>query len=240
MDRENSPASAAPAKDRMLARFISVLHFAVILASLLLLYAVTYDALCDVSFLTDRSYLHLQFWVCIFFIFEAVFEWAVSPGRLRNLASLLFVIVLCIPYTSLIHHYHWQVSLEIYYLLRIMPLVRAVTVLVIMWGIMQKNWVTGLFGSYIVIMLVTLYVLSLMFYVEEHHVNPAVTSYWESLWYSVMQLNTCGSNISPVTSAGKVIGVVLSIEGLILFPVFTVFITKAFGSNQNQEPETSQ
>lgn len=85
-----------------------------------------------------------------------------------------------------------------------------------------------MFVTYIVILVILLYVLSLMFYVEEHSVNKMVYDYWQSLWYSVMQMNTCGSNISPVTSTGKVIGIVLSVAGLIMFPVFTVFFTRAF------------
>ncbi len=86
-----------------------------------------------------------------------------------------------------------------------------------------------MFGAYIIMLVATLYFLSLMFYVEEHTVNPGVTDYWEALWYSVMQMTTCGSSINPVTPTGKVLGVVLSAEGLILFPVFTVYFTHAFG-----------
>ena len=107
-------------------------------------------------------------------------------------------------------------------------MIRAAFVMAMMWGIMQKNWITSMFGGYIIMLVATLYFLSLMFYVEENPVNPGVYSYWQSLWYSIMQMTTCGSSVSPVTSTGKIIGVVLSAEGLILFPVFTVYFTKAF------------
>lgn len=209
-------------------RFIDVLHLLVLVLSIVLLYAVTYDTLHSVSLLTDSRYLRLQFWICNFFIFDILVEWMLRPHRMKRLLPTLGLIALCVPYITFVHHYHWHVTVEVYYLLRIMPVVRAAAVLVVMWGIMEKNWVTGMFGSYIIILTITLYVLSLLFYVEEHAVNPDVYSYWQSLWYSFMQMNTCGSNISPVTTAGKVIGVVLSVEGLIMFPVFTVFFTRAF------------
>lgn len=77
-----------------------------------------------------------------------------------------------------------------------------------------------------------------MFYVEESPVNSGVYNYWQSLWYSVMQMTTCGSNVNPVTATGKAIGVVLSAEGLILFPVFTVYFTHAFARQRGDSTDT--
>ncbi|MCM1348631.1 MAG: ion channel [Firmicutes bacterium] len=225
MPLQASIRPVSPARRRLL----NLLHVMVIALSVVLIYAVTYDTLNSISLITDKRYLKLQFWICIIFFAETLIEWAITPGHLRNLPKTVLLLLLCVPYISIVHHFHWPVSLELYYILRVMPLVRAATVLVVMWGIMEKNRVTGLFGSYMIILLITLYVLSLMFYVEEHPVNSGVYNYWQSLWYSFMQMNTCGSNISPVTTAGKVIGVILSVEGLILFPVFTVYFTHAFG-----------
>lgn len=209
---------------------IKLLHIAVIILSCLLLYAITYDTLYSISFMEDARYLTLQYWICIFFIFEVLVEWAISPGRLKRLPQTIVLLIICIPYTTLISHYHWHVSLEVYYLLRVLPLVRATTVLTVMWGIMQKNWVTTMFGTYTIILAFSLYVLSLLFYLEEHVANPLVYNYWQSLWFSVMQMNTCGSNINPMTPAGKIIGLILSFEGLVMFPVFTVYCTQAFKS----------
>ena len=72
-----------------------------------------------------------------------------------------------------------------------------------------------------------------MFYVQEHFVNPDVSSYWMSLWWTVMNITTVGCYIEPITPTGKVLSVILSGGGLILFPVFTVYIAdalKAFDS----------
>lgn len=215
---------------------IRLLHFAVIALSCLLLYAITYDTLSSISFMENARYLRLQYWICIFFIFEVVVEWALMPDRLRRLPQTIILIIICIPYATIITHYHWHVSLEVYYLLRVLPLVRATTVLTVMWGIMQKNWVTTMFGTYAIILAFSLYVLSLLFYLEEHAVNSLVYNYWQSLWFSVMQMNTCGSNISPMTAAGKIIGLILSFEGLVMFPVFTVYCTQAFKSLGQQSP----
>ncbi len=210
-------------------RFIGLLHWLVVFFSGVLLYTITYDILNSISFIADEHYMRIQFWICIFFIAETVLEWLLASDRRKRLPISVLLVIVCIPYISLIHHYGWHVPSDVYYFLRVVPIVRVAAVLIVMWGLMEKNWVTGMFGSYIIILVITLYLLSMMFYVEEHAVNSLVYDYWQSLWYSIMQMNTCGSNISPVTPAGKVIGVVLSVEGLIVFPVFTVFFTRAFG-----------
>lgn len=213
---------------RMRRLLLPVLHVMVLVCAVALIAYITYDTLINVSFVTNPRYLEVQLWICLFFQFEILMEWILSPRKwhffLRNAVFML----VCIPYLTIIHHYHLTISPEGEYLLRFVPMVRAAYVMAIMWGVMSKNWISSMFGGYIIVLVSTLYFLSLMFFVEEHTVNPDVSNYWQSLWYSVMQMTTCGSDINPVTSTGKIIGVVLSAEGLILFPVFTVYFTHAF------------
>ena len=40
-----------------------------------------------------------------------------------------------------------------------------------------------------------------------------------------MNMTTVGCNISPVTVAGKIIAVILPLCGMIIFPLFTVYLT---------------
>ncbi len=66
--------------------------------------------------------------------------------------------------------------------------------------------------------------------------NPDVNSYWTALWWTMMNLSTVGCDISPVTVAGKIVAVVLPISGMIIFPLFTVYltdyVTRSFKKNQ--------
>lgn len=87
-------------------------------------------------------------------------------------------------------------------------------------------------------MLATVYFGSLMFFLEEHYINPQVTNYWSAFYWATMDLTTCGSNIDAITPTGKVIAVLLSGEGLILFPVFTVYITNALAGNSSSQKST--
>ena len=40
-----------------------------------------------------------------------------------------------------------------------------------------------------------------------------------------MNMSTVGCNISPVTPAGKIVAVILPVSGMIIFPLFTVYLT---------------
>lgn len=217
-----------PQADNRRSRLLTVLHLMVLGAAVALVAYITYDTMINVSFVTNPRYLKVQFWICMFFLLEILLEGILATDKWRFLRHNFMFILVCVPYISIIRHFDIPISGEAAYLLRFVPMIRAAFVMAMMWGIMQKNWITSMFGGYIIMLVATLYFLSLMFYVEETPVNPGVYSYWQSLWYSIMQMTTCGSSVSPVTSTGKVIGVVLSAEGLILFPVFTVYLTKAF------------
>lgn len=218
-------------------RLVAVLRIIVLLLSLLLLSVITYDTLSDVSFETSASYLRLQFWVCIFFLADIFIELALAENKRRHLISNIPFILVSIPYLSIINHYHIPLSPQLDYIIRFIPLFRTAYVVMLVCKMISRDWISSMFSGYIILLVTLLYFLSLMFYVEEHYVNPGVTSYWESLWFSVMQMTTCGSSIEPVTSSGKVIGVVLSAAGLILFPVFTVYFTKIFSQPKDDNPQ---
>lgn len=215
-----------------------MLHILVLGGALGLIAYITYDTMLNVSFVTSEQYLKVQMWICLFFEIEIFAEWMLSPRKLHFLLRNLVFIIVCIPYTTILHHLGIHIDGQVAYLLRFVPMIRAAYVLAITWDIMSKNWITSMFGGYIIMLVATLYFLSLMFYVEESPVNSGVYNYWQSLWYSVMQMTTCGSNVNPVTATGKAIGVVLSAEGLILFPVFTVYFTHAFARQRGDSTDT--
>ena len=61
-------------------------------------------------------------------------------------------------------------------------------------------------------LLATVYFSSLIFFVIEHKVNPQVTGY-------------DGSNIYAVTPTGRILSVLLAALGMMMFPIFTVYVT---------------
>lgn len=212
---------------------VMVLRIAVIVLSVVLVAMITVDTLHDISFIADRTYLNVQFYICLVFLADVIVEWILSADKRKYIAGHIFFLLISIPYLNIIDHFHIDLPLEFQYVIRFIPMIRAAYVIGLLSGLTNANWVQSIFATYISILLIVIYSGSLMFYVQEHFVNPDVSSYWMSLWWTVMNITTVGCYIEPITPTGKVLSVILSGGGLILFPVFTVYIAdalKAFDS----------
>lgn len=208
-------------------RILLILHLLVLAASVGLIAYISYDTFQNISFVADRDYIRVQLWICLFFLFDIAVEWALSPHKLKFLASNLFFIIVSIPYLSIVSHYNLHLPGQVQYIMRFIPMLRAAYVLALVTGVLSANRISSLFMAYMALLISTIYFGSLMFFIDEHHVNPGVDTYWSALWWAIMDMTTTGSSINPVTPTGKALGVILAAEGLILFPVFTVYITNA-------------
>lgn len=219
-----------------------VIHLGALVASIILLSYITYDSLINVSFMADPGYLKLELKVCLYFIFDVLMSWILSTSKNKNIAGHIMFLLVCIPWLNVINKLQWHVAGEIQYLLRFLPMIRAAYVVALIAGFISSNKIANLFRTYIVLIVTSVYFGSLMFYVAEHFVNPEVASYWDAMWWTVMDMTTAGCEIEPYTETGKALSVVLSAEGIVLFPVFTVYFTSALsGSRSNKSnPETEQ
>ncbi|MCM1310960.1 MAG: potassium channel family protein [Bacteroides sp.] len=207
------------------------LRLLVLAAAGLLVAIISVDAFRSMSFVGDPLYQRVQTWVCYFFLFDIAVEWLLAPRKLHYLWSNLFYILVSIPYLQIIAAMHWRVPEPVGFVLRFVPLVRAAFVIGMLVGATARNRMTTMFTNYMVLLLASLYFGSLMFFIAEQPVNPGVTDFGNALWWAIMDMTTCGSSISELTPTGRVLGVVLAAEGLILFPVFTVYITSALAGN---------
>ena len=131
----------------------------------------------------------------------------------------------------------WTFSPETTYMLRFIPLVRGGYALAIVVGWLTYNRASGLFVSYLTMLLATVYFASLMFYVVENKVNPNVSNYGDSLWWAFMDVTTIGSNVIAVTPIGRVLSVVLAALGMMMFPIFTVYITSIIERRNKEKDE---
>ncbi|MDE5912595.1 MAG: potassium channel family protein [Muribaculaceae bacterium] len=220
-------------------RILMALHLSVLAASALLILVISWDTFHNLTFTADPFYRKIQYRICLFFQFDIAVEWAMSRHKLRYLWKNLLFIAVSIPYASVIHRLGLEVPPPVQYALRFMPLLRAAYVLWLVSGSLTSNKITSLFAAYITLLLTSLYFGSLMFFIEERTVNPGVTCYLDALWWGIMDMTTCGSSINEMTPTGQILGVLLAAEGLVLFPVFTVYITAAFArAPQAKRPDT--
>ena len=136
--------------------------------------------------------------------------------------------------------FDFNFSSETYYFLRFIPLVRSGYALAIVVGWLSYNKISSLFISYVTMLMATVYFSSLIFFVLEHAVNPMVTRYTDALWWAFMDVTTVGSNIYAVTATGKILSVVLAALGMMMFPIFTVYVTSLLQKFNAQDKETQK
>ncbi|HIT39137.1 MAG TPA: two pore domain potassium channel family protein, partial [Candidatus Caccoplasma intestinavium] len=109
--------------------------------------------------------------------------------------------------------------------------------LAIVIGWLSYNKISSLFISYVTMLLATVYFSSLIFFVLEHTVNPMVNRYTDALWWAFMDVTTVGSNIYAVTATGKTLSVVLAALGMMMFPIFTVYVTHLVQQTSRHKPQ---
>lgn len=204
---------------------INAMNFIVIVLSILLIVWISIDTFEKIEFLLSSSYMTFQFWVCIFFIFDFFVGLYNAENKRRYFAHRWVFLVLSIPYLNIINELGIELNPDALYFVRFIPLARGALAMSIVIGYLSSNAISSLFMSYLVIMVFVAYFCSLIFYQREYGVNPEVSSYWTALWWSAMNMSTVGCNIEPVTVAGRIVAVVLPVSGMVIFPLFTVYLT---------------
>lgn len=209
----------------MMKALINIMRLLVFALSALLIVFISIDTFNGTDFLQNTFYMRFQFWVCVFFIIDFFVELAAAPNKRRYIAHRWWILLLSIPYLNIITAYNVHVTSQELYWLRFIPLGRATMALAIVVGYVSKNRVTSMLSSYIMILVAFVYFGSIIFFNAEHPVNPDVRTYWNALWWAGMDATTIGCDIQPVTAIGKIVSAVLACMGVLVFPLFTVYVT---------------
>ena len=201
------------------------LHLSAFVLSLLLVISISIDTFAGTPFYNDTNYLDLQFWICILLIILFSIEVYNAEHSWQYFGNHFLFLLLIIPYLTLFDWFDVTLSSEMEFLFRFIPLIRGyIAFTIIAYGLL-RDLTAGLLITYIVILFSFIYYSSLIFYVLEANVNPMVHNFWDCLWYSSMTATTAGCSIQAVTTVGKIISVLLSLSGMMLLPVFTVYLT---------------
>lgn len=215
-----------PFRDRQPKEIVEwVMHTLVLILSILLIIFISYDTFKGLDFLDNHLYMTFQFWVCVVFISDFFIEFFFSEKKWRYIGHRLFFLLISIPYLNIVAMLDLHLSTDALYFVRFIPLLRGALALAIVFGYFSKNAITSFFMSYLVILVMIVYFCSLIFFQYEQAVNPQVQSYWTALWWAAMNCTTVGCSISPLTVEGRIVEVILPIAGMIIFPLFTVYLT---------------
>lgn len=220
---------------------LATMHTLVVLLSAALIVALSIVTFRGGEILHDRSYMQFQLWVCLAFILDFAVELVYTPSgqRMRYARRHWYFLLLSIPYLNIIDIFGLTLSADALYYIRFVPMFRCALALSIVLGFISSNRITSMLTSYIAILLMVTYFAGLIFYEREHPVNELVVNYMDAFWWSMMQATTLGCDIYPVTPVGKVLGVVLSFMGIIMFPLFTVYLANVITTRYKQRKDAA-
>ncbi|MDE6005999.1 MAG: potassium channel family protein [Muribaculaceae bacterium] len=213
-----------------------ILHLIILALSIWLIVLISVDTFRNIDFYNQHKFEKEQFWICVFFMADFFIELFLSDNKKHYFATHFLFLIVSIPYQALFYHYGLDLymSEEVTYVIRYMPLIRGGYAAAIVIGWFTSNKATGLFFSYLITLVVTVYFASLTFFLFEHGVNPEVKVYNDALWWATMDVTTVGCNIEAVTGVGRVLSVLLAALGMMMFPIFTVYVTNLL-TKRNQQ-----
>lgn len=212
----------------------AILHLIILALSVFLVVCISIDTFKNEAFYKVPQFMDIQLWICVVFLADFFIEFFIAPDKKHYLATHFIFFLVSIPYNSIISHYGWTFSPMVTYCMRYIPLIRGGYAMSIVVSWFTYNKATGLFISYLATLLFTVYFSSLAFFLFEKDVNPLVKVYSDALWWAAMDATTVGSNIIAVTTVGRVLSVLLAAVGMMMFPIFTVYITNILTQHNKQ------
>lgn len=216
---------------RLVKQLIHSLHVLVVLVSVALVVIISIDVFApDIDFVHNSLYRRIQLPVCLVYLADFFVGWATAARRRRFFFTHLVLLVLSVPYSFILGHISLHLPGWLSWGLHFMPAARAVLAMAIIVTFATRDRVFGLFISYSTVLILTDYFASLVFYIHEAGTNPAVTDYWEALWFAIMETTTLGATFYPVTTEGKAVAIICSGMGILMLPVFTAYLTNAVKS----------
>lgn len=201
----------------------NVLNFLTIALAFGLIAFISFDTFSGVDYLENTLYMEYQFYVCIIFLVEYLYRFITSEHRVRFFILAFPFLLISIPYLNIIEYYNLTVSHELLTYICFIPIMRGIVALVMVVNYLSRNLASTVFVSYLLVLVPFIYMSGLIFYVAEKAVNPDVKTVWNALWWAGMNASTVGCYINPATSIGKLLSLILSLFGLIMLPLFTVY-----------------
>lgn len=228
--------------DNTIPPLLKFLHIMVLIGSIVLVAMVSFELFNLFPQLSRAHFLTIQFWICMVFLADFFVGLFMEKDKWAYFKTRFIFLIISIPYLNIINYEHPNIPEGIYYFLRLIPLIRGGYAMFIITSWMTNNKATSLFFTYLVILSSIIYFCTLIFYTVEKGVNTQVDSIGDAFWWASMNVTTVGSNIIAVTTTGKIMTVIVAAFGMLMFPIFTVFITDKViksrgGDNQKQSDE---
>lgn len=210
-----------------------------LLAGVVLLVALSWEILAGDHVHLSRSYLTVQFFVCVIFLYDFLVRLLQADRKLHFFVRHLFYLLISIPYLTLISWTGVRMTHDWGILVGLVPMLRAfLAMFIIVRWMALRNRMQWLFAAYLFTVVVFTYLSALVFYDYEALVNPKLEGFGNALWWAWMNVTTVGAAIFPVTAVGKVVCVLLPSLGMMFFPIFTTYILQEYAVKSSSTSST--
>lgn len=235
---ENSPKPHH--KGATIAKWVKrILHLAVLFLSIYLIITISIDTFNGggIEDYHRPGFLKTQVIICMVFLVDFFVElFMANEGKWRYFFTHFIFLVVSIPYLWIIHHIGFQyITPRAAYLIQYIPLVRGGYALALVVGWLTANKAANLLFTYLITLIATVYFASLAFFMFEQNVNSAVQTYSDALWWACMDMTTVGSSIQAMTPLGRILSVLLAALGMMMLPIFTVYITNIIQGHHSKK-----
>ena len=196
-----------------------------ILASLLLLVSLSLDIITRKSYTLSPGVEELQLVVCMVFIMDFIVQMMTSRSPRDYFDRNFLLLLVSIPFLTIMEWGGAELPKGLYIFLKLLPLVRGMVGAYQLVRVVTPTRVSAIMWSYIVLIVLLTYISVLLFYCYEENVNHSVDNFGTALWWAGLNVTTVGAPLFAVTTIGKVLTVMLPGLGMVLFPLFTVYVT---------------
>lgn len=216
-------------------RLLAALRLITLILSVALIVYLSVLIFTNSDYKNSQGFLNFQFWVCIMFMADFIAGLIFTANPLTYISRNFLFLIISVPYTAIAPMIGWHPDGLVAGLLPLLPVARSTLAMSIILGYLSHDRISSLFASYLTIMMLIAYFSILVFFQYEHPVNSAVASYSDAVWWGLTTLTTLGCDLFPITVQGRIASVILSMMGLLMLPLFTVYFSNLITHNRKPQ-----
>lgn len=209
---------------------LNPLNLIVLVLSVYVLLALLVDTIFTVPVEIGNILSFVDNGICIFFLFEFAIRFYKAESKLKFMKWGWIDLISSIPNVDFLR---FGRTLRLIRLLRILRAFRSTRHLL---TYVFQNKAQGTFTTVVILAVILIIFSSISVLQFETSPNSNIKTAEDALWWSYVTITTVGyGDKFPVTTGGRVIGVILMTCGVGLFGTFTAFISSWFLKDKNSE-----
>ncbi|MGB5990219.1 MAG: ion transporter [Marinifilaceae bacterium] len=198
----------------------------IMLLSLYVIAELSIEIISPFSYATQVILDWVDLGICMIFLLDFFYFLYYSDNKKQYFKRRWIDLLSSIPFGGILRAFRVARVLRFLKFIKLLRGVKGVLP-IIRW--LTANKLRSVLISYIAILIVLVFYASLAFYSIEKDANQNVNEFFDSIWWSFITLTSVGyGDIFPVTKAGKIIAMILTISGMGLFSLITAELSAKF------------